>query len=220
MLGQARVGARIEARIGAAEMPRQGAGAQIARRAEFQANRPFRERRHELRIGRRGDAMADALGAENLHGIADRIRAADLSGMNQPMQAVGGRVFINVAKLGRGKSEFVAAHSKGDHARAAQVHSASRNLAGRSRPKLAHRVEYPLKAQPAMLERRGGFADCGEVGGDILFAQEHDADGESDLGINNILGQQLFAHAASHQGVVRRGAQIRSDPLVGLDEGG
>ena len=148
---------------------------------------------------RRGDAMADALGAENLHGIADRIRAADLPGMSQPMQAVGGNVFVDVAKLGRGKREFVAAHSIGDHALAAQVHGASRNLAGRRRPELAHGVEYPLKAQTAMLERRGGFADCGEVGGDILFAQEHDADGERDLGIDNVLGQQLLAHAASHQ---------------------
>ena len=74
--------------IDAPELPRQGAGAEVARGADFQANGALRQERHESRIGRGGDAMADALRAENLDGIAHRVRAADLAGVNEAMQAV------------------------------------------------------------------------------------------------------------------------------------
>src|SRR5260370_42472257 len=148
-----------QACLGLAEVSRQRAGAQVAGWANFQSNGPLREHRHDLPISRCCNAVADALSSQNIHGVAYRLRRANFSSVNQPMQAACTGVLIYIAKFRCRAREFIAAHSKGHHAVVALPHSALGDLACGSRSKLAHRVEDPLQTQAARLVWRRGFAD-------------------------------------------------------------
>jgi len=57
-----------------------------------------------------------------------------------------------------------------------------------------------------------------KVGLRILFAQEHDADGERDFRINDMLLEELLGQIGGKEGEIARLAQERGHPLEGFDE--
>ncbi len=173
-----------------------------------------------LRVASGGDAVTDALGAEQFDGFAHGLRAADFAGMRQTTQAVRGNKFVDGAKIGRGDGEFVAAKAVGDHAFVSRVRRRARDFHSRVGAELAHGVEDPLHAQASWLEGGGGFANRAEIGLDVLPAQEHHADRKRDFGVDDILSEQVLGQTAGDQRIVRGRAQVGSHPLVGFDEGG
>src|SRR5712671_6964674 len=147
----------------AAYLAGESAGAQIAGGANFKRNRSFAQSRGQSGVASDGDAVADALGAENVERVADGVRPADFSGMGHAMQAAGRGEFEHWAKIGGGESKFVAADTESDHSFGAQFDGGTRGVHSRARAELPHAIENPLQTQTERFEDADGLADGAEV---------------------------------------------------------
>ena len=205
--------------IGAAQLAGEGAGAEVARRADFEGDVAFLEQVHKRGVMDCGDAVTDALGAEVIDGIADLLGTADFASVDEPMQAARGGVVVHFTKISSGDGELVSSHAEGDHACVVEGGGDVRDLHGRGGAELAHGVEDPANARKRFLGMSGS-AHRDEVRFHILQAQEHDAGRDSDLGIADVLGAEGFAQAADDKCVVIGRAQERSHPLEGLEKAG
>jgi hypothetical protein len=83
---------------------------------------------------------------------------------------------------------------------------------------LADGVEDPKKFEAAGLKSLGGFEDGFEVALRALAAEKHDADGEGNFGIDDLLREKLFAKILHDEGIIAGMAKKRSDPLEGVEE--
>ena len=170
------------------------------------------------RIVHHGDAVADALGAENFDGFAHGVRAADFSGVADDVQACVARQIEGGAEIHGGQRKLVAAHAEGDDAGTVKLGGPAGHFLGRVGAELAGGVENPGGAQAVEGDDLRRFANGGEIGFDILHAAQHHARGNGDFGVDDILAQQLFEQPAGDQGVVLGIAQKRSDPFEDVDE--
>ncbi len=89
---------------------------------------------------------------------------------------------------------------------------------GRFHSELANGVEDEIHAQAALGEGLGGRQHGFEVGFGDLLAEDHDADRERDLGVDDALRQEMFAEVAGDEGVVPRFAQERGHPFEDFQE--
>lgn len=71
-----------------------------------------------------------------------------------------------------------------------------------------------------MLVAADGVENGGEVGFDVLFAQEHDADGEGDFGVDAVFGDEVQPGIFAEEGVVLRIAEVGSGPFEKFEECG
>jgi len=79
-------------------------------------------------------------------------------------------------------------------------------------------IENPAHAKATVLERLGGTKERFKICLRALFAQQHDADGERDFRIDNILLEQVLGEIRDDESVVLRLAQEGSDPFEGFEE--
>ena len=75
----------------AADLTSERAGAEIACRADFEMHPLLAQRGGQFGIAGSCDAMADAFSAEKRERVADRIRAADFTGVGHARECAGGR---------------------------------------------------------------------------------------------------------------------------------
>ena len=117
------------------------------------------------------------------------------------------------AKIDRGISQLVAAHAERYDAQGLQLGRPAGDFHGRIGTELAGGIED--QGGPQAAERHGlrDFADGGEIGFQILHAAEHDARGNGDFGIDDVLPQQFLAELARDERVVFRVAQKRGYPF-------
>ena len=164
-----------------ADLARQGSGAEVAGGADLQGNASSRQKIHGALVAHYADSVPDTLRSQDFDGLTDEFRPSDFSGMDQAMHALARYVFINVAKVAGGKPEFIAANPVGDDVRIAQFRCNPGDFHRRGRAPLANRVENVFEPDSGHLGR--GVPKGGKVGHRVLFAPEHDANGESDLGV-------------------------------------
>ena len=164
------------------------------------------------------DAVADAFRPQDFNGLAHGFGPADFARMHQAVQALFRSIVIHAAKILHGKREFVAAHSKGNYAFRFHLRRQASNLHGRIGAKLADSVEDPLESQAFFVRVAAGCADGGKIGGGVLLAPEHDADGERHLGIRDVLSEQSLSQALGDEPVVGRSAEERRHPPEGLEK--
>jgi len=116
--------------------------------------------------------------------------------------------------------EFVAAETEGDHVLIAKFGSDFCDFHGGSRSELADGVEYEicLWASGRFFALLEGIVDGGEIFRDILLAQEHYADGQSDFGVNDALLVESGGGVLRKLGVVVRFAEERRGPFKEFQE--
>ena len=107
-------GMRFDGSVFCLELTSEGAGEDIAARAEFERDAAIGEEIHEGGIVDGGDAVADALDIEEFHGLADLVGAADFASVHEAMQVERGGSIVDGAEVLGGDAEFVAADSEGD----------------------------------------------------------------------------------------------------------
>src|SRR5713101_3819992 len=166
----------------------------------------------------RGDSVADPLCTQELHRVMDLLRSADLSGMNQTVKALRGDKVVRRAELGGGQGQLVAAHAEGDDTLLLVIPSEQGNFSGCFRAELAHGIEDPTKSEAFSGTRLAGPADGLKVCFGDLLAEEHDADGNRQFGIDDILFEEAGRQLLRGQCIVLRIAQEGCDPLESLEE--
>ena len=176
-----------------AQLEREGAGAQIARGADFERHPGLCERIHQALAAHGGDAVADAFGAQEIDRVDNGFGAAGLSCVNEAVEARCGGEIVGGAEFGCRQRQLIAAHSDGDDAFAAQSRGAARDFHRGGGAELAHAIE-----NPCALKLRGfarGFADRAEICGGVLLAAQHHSGGQSDFGAEDILRGEGFGEA-------------------------
>src|SRR5271163_8686 len=176
----------------AAQLLIQSAGADIAGGTDFQRDLSLGEQIHEGRIIDRGDAMADAFGTEEFDGFANFFRAADFTGVHQAVQAQVASFVVGGAKFFSWYAEFVAADAEGYDFFRGGAAGGFNDLHGGVDAELTGGVEDPVHGQAAFFKRFGGTQDGFKIGFRPLLAEKHDADGESDFGVDDALGQEVL----------------------------
>ena len=208
----------LQCGVRAVQLASESAGADIADGANFQRNSAIGENIHQRGIVHSGNAVANALDAENFHGFADFVRATNLAGVNEAMQAGGGSVFVDGKKFFGRDAEFVAADAESDDLRSGTVFCGLDNSHSRVGAELTDGVKNPADGEAARFERLGGPEDGSKVVFRRLVAEKHDTDRERNLGVNNLVPQELFAKVAGDERVVGRIAQKGRDPFEGIEE--
>lgn len=135
-----------EARLGGREEFCKGTGAEIAGGADFEGDLARDEEIHQAFVVNGGDAMADALGAENFDRVADILRTAHFAGVDDAMETFVGGVVENFAEVGGGERFFVAAESEGDDPCGFHLRGEARNFHSFFGAELAYGVEDPIDA--------------------------------------------------------------------------
>lgn len=162
--------------------------------------------------------MADTFNAKNLHGLADFFRAADFAGVHQAMETGGAGGLISRQEFPGSDAQFIAADTEGDNFGRRAVFGGIDNPHRRVRTELTDGVEDPTQGEPASFEGFGGTKYGREIFLGRLLAEQHDADGESDFGIDDAVLEELFAETVSGKRVIRGIAQIRRHPFESVEE--
>ena len=183
----------LDANVRAAQLKREGPGADVALRTNFERDAAVGEEIHQRGIVDGGDSVADAFGAEEFDGFANFLRATHFSGVDKAMQAECGGLVIDRAKFFGGHAELVAADAEGDDGFGGALAGGFDNTGGGFGAELADGVKNIVDAQSPACEWFGGTKDGFKVGFGALLAEKHDADGKSDFGVDDMLGEKLFA---------------------------
>ena len=146
MAEQLRQGVLLERCGRIMQLQGEGACAQIAGGANLEGNAALREEVHECWIVDGGDAVADALDAQNLDSFANLLWPAHLARMHKQAHPAALGAQIGIAEFVSGDAQFVAANPKGYDARRGATTRRFHNIERQLRPKLAHGIENPVEA--------------------------------------------------------------------------
>jgi hypothetical protein len=128
---------------------------------------------------------------------------------------------VNVFEKLRRALALVAADAEGDYVAVAELDGEVEDLAGLFRAELADGVEDPEQRDAEVLLAAPAAAlQAFEDGREILLAPEADADGNRDLGVQNVLLFQAFHQTVGDEFVVVGRAQVAGDVLEGEEEAG
>ena len=194
-------------------MDAESVGAEVAGGTDFQRNFAIGERSDQRGTANGGDTVADAFGAEDVDGVLDLFGASGLSGVDEEMKAVPGSEFVDGAEIGERDREFVAAKAESDNALVLEFCSDAGDFHGGSGTELANGVENELDLGAIFRWRAGckvareDFLKGVEIFGDVLLAEEHYADRESDFGVDHALFVQSGCRVLCELGVVFRFAE-------------
>jgi hypothetical protein len=205
-------------RVRALKEFRESSGAEIARGTYFEDDTPLGEEVHEIGVVNGGDAMADALDAEELDGFADGFRAPYLAGMDQFVKTQTSRAVVNGPESRGRKAQFIAPDAKGDNGFRVALASRFDDLHGSIHAELPDGIENPIDLQASMLKRFGSAEKRFEVFFGGLLAEQHDPDGQSHLGIYDLLGKKVLTKINSNEGIIPRVAKEGSNPLERFQE--
>ena len=194
------------------------AGFEIADRADFEDDAAVGKEVHEGGIVDGGDAMANALDAKEFNGFANFFGATDFAGVHEAMDAERGGSVVNGAEFGGSDAEFVAADAEGDDGFGGGGANGFDDAHGSFGSELADSVKDPIEAQAFGGEWLGGAEDGFEILFGRLVSKQHDADGERDFGIDNILFEELIAKVFGDEGEVLRVAEPGGDPFESFEE--
>ena len=173
---------------------------------------------HQRWIVDGGDAVADALDAQKFDGFTDFFWAADFASVDEAMEAGGRCGLVDGKKILRGDAELIAADTEGDdlsgRAILRRLDDAQRGVGA----ELANGIENPPKRQTARFEIFGGAEDGCEVFLRRLIAEKHDAYGEGDFRVDDMVRKELFAKVVRDESVIGGIAQERSDSLESVEK--
>lgn len=164
------------------------------------------------------NTVTDTFDGEKFNGFSDFFRTADFAGVHEATEARGSRGFIDRQKITGGDAEFVAADAERDNFRRGAAFCGVDDAHGGFGAELADGIEYPAQREAAGLELFGGTKNGSEIGFGRLFAEEHDADGERDFSVDDVVLQELFAKIVGNERVVGGFTQIAGDPFESVEE--
>src|SRR5215470_2281749 len=123
-----------------------------------------------------------------------------------------------MSKVGGGDAEFIATDTKSNDFSRSGVVCCVYDLLSGIGAELADCIEDPKKLETTRFEWLDGAKDDFEVFLRALVAKKHDADRESDFGVDYILREELLGEILRDEGVVLRIAEKGCDPLEGVEE--
>src|SRR6202158_3010066 len=160
----------FEARVGTPQLQRERSGTDIALRANFERNAASGEKVHECRIIYGCEAVTNPFGTEELDGFSNLFRAADFSGVNEPVKTQSCGFVVNRTKLSRGNTQLIAADAEGDDGLRCALLCCVHHATGCFDAELTNGVENPVHTEPAAVEGLGGGQNGLEVVFRLLFA--------------------------------------------------
>lgn len=215
-----RQGVKRDSVMSGVQLDVQSVGAEVAGDANFEWNFASRESVHQRGTADGGDAVADAFDAEKVDGVLDLLGAAGFSGMGDEVQGMLGCVGVGFAEIGKRERQFIATQTKSDDALIAKFRGDASYFHGGGGAKLTDRVENKLHLRTGArrVVAPENFAQGGKIRGDVLFAQQHHADGESDFGVDHALFMESGSGVLRELRVVVWFAEERSGPFEEFQE--
>src|SRR6266436_8824239 len=125
----------------AAQLPREGSGADIALWTNLQRNAAIREKIHERRIIDRGDAVTNPFGSEEFDSLSNLFWAANLARVDEPVQTRSRGLVVYRPQLNCGHAQLIAADAKGDDGFRCALLRCFHNAARCFGAKLTNRIE-------------------------------------------------------------------------------
>ncbi len=165
-----------------------------------------------------GETMADALGAQ-VERSPDGLGRPGLAGVRGQSQALVGGVGVDAAEKFRRSFQFIAANADADDVAVAVARRQFENLLRFLDSEVAGGVEDPKQRNAEIARAAGASAfQAFEDGGEILLAEEADADRNVDFGVQHVFFFQALHEAVGDQFVVVGTAQVRADRFEGHQE--